>query len=254
DGGPGRSVVPERPETDVPDDAVLVVRGLEAAYGSTQVLFGVDMHVAPGEVVALLGTNGAGKSTLLNAIAGLVRPAHGDVVLDGEAITGTAANVTAKAGPVLAPGGRGSFPSLTVGENLELAAWLFHKESDYVREATAKVLEFFPILRERWQERAGNLSGGEQQMLVLGQAFIARPRLLMIDELSLGLAPVVVERLLGIVRAIHKNGTSIVLVEQSVNVAINLAQRALFMEKGEVRFDGPTVELIDRPDIVRAVF
>jgi len=244
----------DRRTVEAPAGSALVVRGLDVSYGSTQILFGVDMHVAAGEIVALLGTNGAGKSTLLNAVAGLVRPGAGTVVFDGAIITGTPANVTASRGLVLAPGGRGAFPTLTVAENLELAGWLFHKDSEYVREATDRVLGFFPILRERWQQKAGNLSGGEQQMLVLGQAFIARPKLLMIDELSLGLAPIVVERLLAIVRAIHANGTAIVLVEQSVNVAINLAERALFMEKGEVRFDGPTAGLLERPDILRAVF
>ena len=116
------------------------------------------------------------------------------------------------------------------------------------------MLEFFPILRDRWDQRAGNLSGGEQQMLTLGQAFLAKPDLLMIDELSLGLAPIIVEQLLGIVRAIHESGTTIVLVEQSVNVAITLAERAVFLEKGEVRFNGPTAELLERPELLRAVF
>jgi branched-chain amino acid transport system ATP-binding protein len=157
-------------------------------------------------------------------------------------------------GIVFMPGGKGVFPTLTVAENLTVAGWLFRRDPAYLNGAVAQVLEYFPVLRERWDQKAGNLSGGEQQMLTLAQAFIARPKLLMIDELTLGLAPVIVERLLEIVRAIHANGTTIVLVEQSVNIAITLAQRAVFMEKGEVRFDGPTAELLDRPDILRAVF
>ena len=240
--------------TPVGPDPILVVSDLDVAYGKTQVLFGVDFHVERGEIVALLGTNGAGKSTLLGAISGIVPAADGKVLYDGGDLTGAGPNATVSQGIVFMPGGKGVFPTLTVAENLTVAGWLFRREPDYLNGAVAQVLEYFPVLRERWVQKAGNLSGGEQQMLTLAQAFIARPKLLMIDELTLGLAPVIVERLLEIVRAIHANGTTIVLVEQSVNIAITLAQRAVFMEKGEVRFDGPTAELLDRPDILRAVF
>ena len=236
------------------DPKLLVCRGLDVAYGQTQVLFNVDFHVDDGEIVALLGTNGAGKSTLLSAISGLVEPAAGAIVFDGKDITVKPANETVAAGIVMVPGGKGVFPTLTVQENLDLAGWLFNKDREHIEHATAKVLEYFPILKERWNEKAGNMSGGEQQMLTLGQAFIARPKLLMIDELSLGLAPVIVEQLLEIVKAIHAQGTTIILVEQSVNVAITVAKRAVFMEKGEVRFDGPTAGLLDQPEILRAVF
>ncbi|MHB8671818.1 MAG: ATP-binding cassette domain-containing protein, partial [Acidimicrobiales bacterium] len=152
------------------------------------------------------------------------------------------------------PGGRSIFPTLTVNECLRLSGWLYKRDPAYVREATARVLEYFPILTERGEQIAGNLSGGEQQMLGLGMAFIAKPRLLMIDELTLGLAPSIVGRLVEIVRAIHAQGTTIILVEQSVNVALTLAQRAVFMEKGEVRFTGATVDLLERDDILRSVF
>ncbi|MBV8692620.1 MAG: ATP-binding cassette domain-containing protein [Actinobacteria bacterium] len=234
--------------------AILEVNDLDVSYGKTQVLFGVDFHVEEGEIVALLGTNGAGKSTLLSAISGLLEPGRGRISFEGRDITKWDANKTVAGGIVYMPGGKGVFPTLTVDENLSLAGWLFRREQEYLAGAMAQVMEYFPILRERGPQKAGNLSGGEQQMLTLAQAFIARPRLLMIDELSLGLAPVIVEQLLDIVRAIHANGTTVVLVEQSVNVAITLAQRAVFMEKGEVRFDGPAAELLDRPDILRAVF
>jgi ABC-type branched-subunit amino acid transport system ATPase component/ABC-type branched-subunit amino acid transport system permease subunit len=237
-----------------PDDALLVVRGLDVAYDKAKVLFGVDFHVSRGEIVALLGTNGAGKSTLLSAICGLVKPGAGKVAYDGQDITGAPPTETVARGICLMPGGKGVFPTLTVAENLQLASWLYVKDPDYVRTATEQVLEFFPILRERLDQRAGNLSGGEQQMLTLGQAFLAKPELLLIDELSLGLAPIIVEQLLGIVRAIHESGTTIVIVEQSVNVAITLAERAVFLEKGEVRFNGPTAELLERPELLRAVF
>ena len=236
------------------DPKLLLVRDVDVAYGQTQVLFGVDMHIDEGEIVALLGTNGAGKSTLLAAVAGLVEPRAGAIIFDGNDITMADANATAAAGIVYVPGGKGVFPTLTVEENINLAGWLFRKEPEHLKRATEQVLEYFPILQKRWNQKAGNLSGGEQQMLTLGQAFIARPKLLMIDELSLGLAPVIVEQLLEIVKAIHAQGTTIVLVEQSVNVAMSIAKRAVFMEKGEARFDGPTDELLARPDVLRAVF
>jgi len=233
---------------------LLVVRGLEVAYDQVQVLFGVDFDVHEGEIVALLGTNGAGKSTLMKAISGVVDPIGGAAFFDGRDITHADPNTTASLGIVLVPGGRGIFPGLSVSDNLRAAGWLYRSDPEYRRQAVDKVLEYFPILRERWDLPAGNLSGGEQQMLSLGKAFIARPKLLLIDELSLGLAPTVVESLLGIVRAIHANGTTVVLVEQSVNTALKVAERAVFMEKGEVRFAGRTADLLSRPDILRAVF
>ena len=246
-----RQAIPTSTEGEGP---LLEVHGLELSYGKTQVLFGVDCHVNRHEIVALLGTNGAGKSTLLSAIAGLAKPSRGTVVLDGHDITGQRPTETVAEGVVFMPGGKGVFPTLTVAENLQLAGWLYKDDPEYVAEVTERVLGFFPVLRERLDQKAGNLSGGEQQMLTLGQAFILKPKLLMIDELSLGLAPIIVEQLLGIVRSIHAEGTTVVLVEQSVNVAISLAQRAIFLEKGEVRFDGPTADLLERPDVLRAVF
>jgi branched-chain amino acid transport system ATP-binding protein len=234
--------------------ALLVVRHLDVAYDQTQVLFGIDLEVNEGEIVALLGTNGAGKSTVLKAISGLLPMMSGRIVFDGEEITRPDPNAIAKRGITQVPGGRGVFPGLTVAENLRAAAWLFRKDKEYVREATDRVLEYFPTLANRLDTPAGSLSGGEQQMLSLAKAFIAKPKLLMIDELSLGLAPTIVESLLKIVRAIHANGTTILLVEQSVNTALRLADRAVFLEKGEVRFQGSTTELLERTDLLRAVY
>ena len=233
---------------------LLLVKQLDVGYDRVQVLFGVDFEVDEGEIIALLGTNGAGKSTLLRAISGLVPASAGAVVFDGEDMTYAPPQEVAARGVVQVPGGKGVFPSLTVAENLRIAGWLYLKDAEYVKQATEEVLGFFPVLRDRWEQPAGNLSGGEQQMLTLGQAFIAKPRLLMIDELSLGLAPVIVEQLLEIVRAIRDRGTTIILVEQSVNVALTMADTAYFMEKGEIRFKGPTADLLSRPDILRSVF
>ncbi len=236
------------------DPKLLVVRDLDVSYGQTQVLFGVDFDVRDGEIVALLGTNGSGKSTLLKTISGLLTPDAGVVIFDGEDISTLNAVRTAQLGIAQVPGGRGVFPNLTVAENLKVACWMNRRDPDHVRRALERVLEYFPALRRRWHTRGGDLSGGEQQMLSLSQAFIARPRLLMIDELSLGLAPTIVEKLVGIVREIHAGGTTVVLVEQSVHTALRLAERAVFMEKGEVRFSGPTSELLERPDVLRSVF
>jgi ABC-type branched-subunit amino acid transport system ATPase component/MFS family permease len=236
------------------ESKLLVCRHLDVHYDSVQVLFDVDFEVAEGEIVALLGTNGAGKSTLLKAVSGLVDPSGGAIIYDGTDMTFTPPEEVVGRGVVQVPGGRGTFPGLTVEENLRLAAWPYQHDPEYVAQATEAVLEHFPTLRERWGDLAGNLSGGEQQMLTLGMAFIAKPRLLMIDELSLGLAPIVVDRLLEIVEAIRARGTTIILVEQSVNVALTLCEKAYFMEKGQIRFHGPTRELLDRPEILRSVF
>ncbi len=236
------------------DAKLLIVRDLNVGYEGVQVLFGVDFEVADGEIVALLGTNGAGKSTLLKAISGILQASGGTILFNGRVITNVDPVQVAHAGIAQIPGGRAVFPSLTVEENIRVAGWMFRSETEHVREATEKVLETFPVLRERWDTPAGDLSGGEQQMLSLAQAFIAKPKLLLIDELTLGLAPTIVQKLLEIVRAIHAQGTTIVLVEQSVNIALKLAERAVFLEKGEVRFTGPTRDLLERPDVLRAVF
>ncbi len=232
---------------------LLMVRSLDAGYDGVQVVFGVDLDVDDGEMVAVLGTNGAGKSTLMRAISGLVVPTAGEVMFDGQAITTYEAHRITEAGILQVPGGRGIFPGLTVAECLRVAGWLYDREDQDLARATETVLEYFPVLSRRWHTPAGSLSGGEQQMLSLSMAFIAKPKLLIIDELSLGLAPTVIESLLGIVEGIHDRGTAVILVEQSVNLALRLCDRAIFMEKGQVVFSGPTADLLERQDIVRAV-
>ena len=233
---------------------MLICRDLDLNYFGVQVLFNVDFDVEEGELVALLGTNGAGKSTLLRAISGVQQASNGAIFLDGVDITHAPSYQNAQNGIVMVPGGHAIFPTLTVEENLRTAAWMYRDDEEYVRNGIERVLNDFPILRERYKQMAGNLSGGEQQMVALGQAFLMRPRLLMIDELSLGLAPAIVEQILNTVREIHKQGTTIIVVEQSVNVALAIAERAVFMEKGEIRFDGTVEELMRHPELVRSVF
>jgi branched-chain amino acid transport system ATP-binding protein len=233
---------------------LLQTQDVTVSYSGVQVLFGVDLEIRAGEIVALLGTNGAGKSTILNAISGIVEPDGGNVWFEGEAITGEAPERTVARGIVQVPGGRGVFPRLTVEENLAMGGFLIRKDKALLAERIEEVLELFPRLRERYKQPAGVLSGGERQMLTLAQSFLLRPKLMLIDELSLGLAPTVVQELLEALRRINARGTAIVLVEQSVNVALTLADRAYFMEKGEVRFSGATTDLLGRSDLLRSVF
>ncbi|GAC1528577.1 MAG: hypothetical protein NVS3B12_00730 [Acidimicrobiales bacterium] len=232
---------------------LLVCRDVDVEYNGVQVLFGLDFEVDEGDIIALLGTNGAGKSTLLRAISGTQEASSGAIVFDGRDITHSPPNETARRRVVHMPGGRGVFPGLTVRDNLLLGNWMSDDAADG-RARMTEVLEMFPILRERADAVASALSGGEQQMLSLAQAFLGRPKLLMIDELSLGLSPAVVGQLVEIVKEIHRRGTTVIVVEQSVNVALSIAERAVFMEKGEIKFDGATTELLRRPDILRAVY
>jgi branched-chain amino acid transport system ATP-binding protein len=230
---------------------LLVCRDVDVHYDGVQVLFGVDFDAEEGELIALLGTNGAGKSTLLRAISGVSEASGGAIFLDGRDVTHAPAHELARFGVVQMPGGKGVFPALSVEDNLRAATWL---DPDDVEARLERVFELFPALAGRRRQLAGSLSGGEQQMVALGQAFLMKPKLLLIDELSLGLAPTIVEVLLQAVEAIHRAGTTVILVEQSVNLALTVADRAVFMEKGAVRFSGPTAELLDRPDILRSVY
>jgi ABC-type branched-subunit amino acid transport system ATPase component/ABC-type branched-subunit amino acid transport system permease subunit len=233
---------------------LLSARGLDVAYGSLQVLFGIDFEVGHGEVVALLGTNGAGKSTLVRALSGLTPARSGSVTFDGHDVTGATPEHLARLGIAHAPGGRGVYPGLTVGENLALSMWTFRSDRRRCAASTERVFELFPILRERAAQPAGLLSGGQQQMLALAQALAPDPRLLIIDELSLGLAPTVVEELLDVVSHLKGGGLTTILVEQSVTVALRLASRAVFLEKGTVRFSGAAADLAEREDLLRSVF
>ena len=233
---------------------VLQVRNLDFSYGQVQVLFDVNIDVRDGEVLALLGTNGAGKSTLLRAVSGLSLADRGVIRMRGRTITFASAGERVRLGVVQVPGGKAIFPSLSVRENLLAGAYSFIWEPQRVGERIEDVVRLFPILGERMDQPAGTLSGGEQQMLGLAQALMLEPELLLIDELSLGLAPVVVQQLLEVVERLKAEGITMVIVEQSVNVALAIADRAVFMEKGQVRFEGPANELMERDDLIRAVF
>jgi ABC-type branched-subunit amino acid transport system ATPase component/predicted MFS family arabinose efflux permease len=233
---------------------LLLVRGLKVGYDHVRVLHDIDLDVQEGEVLALLGTNGAGKSTLLKAIAGVTEADHGAVVLDGRDITHAPPHEIAALGVSLMPGGTGVFPTLTVEENLRLSAWLDRHDRKRSAQAVAAALDPFPALESRRRDRAGDLSGGQQQQLGLAMALLSSPKLLLVDELSLGLAPVIVAKLLPLIEQARDRGTTVILVEQSADVALAVSQRAIFLEKGEIRFIGPASELRGRTDLLRAVF
>jgi len=230
---------------------LLRCRHLDFSYGQLQVLFGVDFTVEDGQMVALLGTNGAGKSTLLRAISGLGHPDRGTIHFRGADITHLAADGRVKAGITQVAGGRAVFGAMTVMDNLRAFSYTDGRAFDAALDVC---FEAFPRLAERRNQLASTLSGGEQQMLGLTKAFILQPRLLLIDELSLGLAPVIVADLLTMVRRINAAGAAVVLVEQSANIALSLVDHAYFMEKGEIRFDGRAPDLLARPDLLRSVF
>ena len=237
-------------------DAVpaLQVVDVDFSYGPVQVLFGVGFEVRRGEVLALLGTNGAGKSTILRAIAGLGTPARGVVRLDGRNITYTTPEQRSRLGIRILMGGKGIFPAMTVEENLEMAAFVYRSDRADVERRLARAYDLFPILADKRREAAATLSGGQQQMLALAMVLLHDPEVLAIDELSLGLAPVLVQDLLAVIERLKAEGMTIIIVEQSLNVALSIADRAVFLEKGEVRFSGPAAELAERDDLARAVF
>ena len=248
------SVTGHADPTTVSEPPILEAQDIDFAYGRLQVLFGVSMHVARGESMALLGTNGAGKSTLMRVLSGLEAPSKGTVRLAGVDVTGEPAESLVTRGLVMIPGGRAIFPDMTVAENLEIQGLTARHDSERVKQQREQVLELLPAIGMRLDQPAGRLSGGEQQQLALAKAIILEPSVLCIDELSLGLAPVVVQDLLNVVRTINDSGVAVVLVEQSLNIAAELCTRAIFLEKGEVRFEGRPTELLERDDIARAVF
>jgi ABC-type branched-subunit amino acid transport system ATPase component len=232
----------------------LAVGEIDVSYGPIQVLHGVSLHVEEGETLALLGTNGAGKSTLLRAIAGLTATTAGSIHWQGASLCDRPVERRVHEGIMLVSGGHAVFPELSVADNLRAGCFSFGRDRKRVQRRTSEMLELFPALRDLRTRRAGTLSGGEQQMLAIAKGLLPEPRLLLIDELSLGLAPVIVGQLMDVVAALTRTGMTIVVVEQSLNVALHLARRAVFMEKGTVRFEGASSDLLERDDLARAVF
>ena len=230
--------------------APLVIDALSAGYGDTQVLWDVSLRIEPGEIVALIGSNGAGKSTLLGAISGLVATTGGNASYGAQSLTGLEPDRIVKAGVLQVPQGRRLFGSLTVEDNLRMGAYL--RSDTEVESDLEKVLTMLPRLRERYGFLAGLLSGGEQQQVAIARALMARPQVLLIDEMSLGLAPVLVDALIEIIAQIHASGVSLLIVEQDVQTALEVSTRAYVLETGRVILSGPSAELLDDPQVKKA--
>ena len=231
-------------------DDVLRVTSLAAGYGETQVLWDVSLEVGPAEIVALIGSNGAGKSTLLGAISGLVDVWGGSVTYGGHDLTSQPADRVVQAGIVQVPQGRRLFGSLTVEENLLMGAYL--RRDAEVNADVERMLDLLPRLRDRFRYLAGRLSGGEQQQVAIARALMARPKVLLIDEMSLGLAPVLIDQLLVILQQIHTGGVAILMVEQDVETALEFATRAYVLETGRITLAGPAAQLLDDPRVKKA--
>jgi branched-chain amino acid transport system ATP-binding protein len=231
--------------------SLLVVENLTVFYGAIEALRGISLRVEPGEVVTLIGANGAGKSTTLRTISGLLQPKCGTIKFDGQLIQNWAPHKIVKCGLVQAPEGRKIFANLSVDENLQLGAFLRHDKAA-IRADRERALNLFPRIRERLTQMAGTLSGGEQQMLAIARALVARPKLLMLDEPSLGLAPQLVRSIFQVIREINREGTTILLVEQNANMALQVAHRAYVIEVGKIRMEGPAAELAASDDVRKA--
>jgi branched-chain amino acid transport system ATP-binding protein len=230
---------------------MLELDGVAARYGRITALDGVSLTVGPAEFVCLIGANGAGKSTTLKTISGLVRAAAGRILFDGRPIQGLAPQEILRRGIAHCPEGRRVFPHMTVKENLDMGAYVRTDPADVATDME-RVFEHFPILRERRRQPAGTLSGGEQQMLAIGRALMARPRLILFDEPSLGLAPTVVETVFEIIHGIQRQGTTVLMVEQNAWMALRIASRAYVMETGRITLEGPATELLDNEHVKHA--
>jgi branched-chain amino acid transport system ATP-binding protein len=231
-------------------EPLLNVRGLNAGFDAGPVLFGIDLEIAPGELIALVGANGAGKSTLLGVLSGLVRATSGTVTLGGEDVTNGRPEALVRKGVAHVPQGRRLFGTMSVEKNLMLGAYL-RRDKEVPADLT-RVLDHFPALKNKLAREAGTLSGGEQQMVAIGRGMMTRPKLLMVDELSLGLAPKVVDNLIDVIRDINREGMALLLVEQDVLVALDVANRAYVLENGRVALSGAAAEVKDDPGVRKA--
>ena len=231
------------------NDTMLSIKDLQVHYGGIEAVKGISFDVSEGEIVTLIGANGAGKSSVLRSIAGLVKPSGGSITFCGDNITGRDSTVIVKRGITLVPEGRKIFPNLTVLENLKIGAYM---RSDDISEDIQWVYDLFPRLRERSWQAGGTLSGGEQQMLAVGRALMARPKLIMMDEPSLGLAPLVVRDIFEIIRQINRQGVSILLIEQNANLALKVADSAYVMETGCITLSGAGRDLLNNEAVKKA--
>ncbi|MBW4697187.1 MAG: ABC transporter ATP-binding protein [Aphanocapsa lilacina HA4352-LM1] len=227
----------------------LEVRGLTAGYGQIEVLHQVNLHVGAGELVTVIGPNGAGKSTLLRTISGLIRPTAGEVLLDNRRLDRLSADLIVRTGLMHVPEGRRIFSRLTVLENLEMGAYT---RNDRIEADLEEIFHLFPILKERRYQRAGTLSGGEQQMLAIGRALLGKPRLLVLDEPSMGLAPLIVQSIFQIIERIRSQGVMVLLVEQNALQALKLADRGYVLENGRIALEGPADELLICEEVRRS--
>lgn len=230
---------------------MLEINNIEVYFGVIHALKGITLKVEDGEIVTLIGANGAGKTTTLRTISGLKKPASGTIVLDGADITNTTAQQRVQMGISQVPEGRRVFSSMTVLENLELGAFL-RKDRSEIAKDLKRVYESFPILLDRRKQAAGTLSGGEQQMLAIGRALMSRPRILMLDEPSMGLAPILVQEIFSIIKEINQSGTTILLIEQNASMALQIANRAYVMETGSIVLSGTGADLMQSDDIKKA--
>ena len=230
---------------------MLKVRDLVVAYGGIEALKGISLDVPDGKIVTLIGANGAGKSTLLRSIIGLVKVKSGNVEYNGDKLTGLNSQQIVSKGLTLVPEGRRVFPNLTVLENLRIGAYM-RKDEDGIAADIKRIYDIFPRLEERNWQMAGTLSGGEQQMLALGRALMSRPKLMMMDEPSLGLAPLVIKEIFNIIRSINENGTTVLLVEQNANMALKVAHHAYVLETGRIMMEGSGKELLENEEIKEA--
>ena len=230
---------------------MLKVRDLVVAYGGIEALKGISLDVPDGKIVTLIGANGAGKSTLLRSIIGLVKVKSGNVEYNGDTLTGLNSQQIVSKGLTLVPEGRRVFPNLTVLENLRIGAYM-RKDEEGIAADIKRIYEIFPRLEERNWQMAGTLSGGEQQMLALGRALMSRPKLMMMDEPSLGLAPLVIKEIFNIIRSINENGTTVLLVEQNANMALKVAHHAYVLETGRIMMEGSGKELLENEEIKEA--